>query len=60
MTGYGRLIMPDGSYYQGYFDHNKLQGQGLLIDTKGGYYMGLFKNSKAEGKGLYVTDDFVY
>jgi hypothetical protein len=38
--GYGILIYPNGSKYQGFFKNNKLNGRGRLVSSQGGYYEG--------------------
>jgi hypothetical protein len=38
--GYGILILPDGSKYQGFFKLNKMNGRGRLISSDGDYYEG--------------------
>jgi hypothetical protein len=40
--GYGILILPDGSKYQGFFKNNKMNGRGRLISSDGDYYEGLY------------------
>lgn len=52
--------MPDGSYYQGSFSSNQINGEGILVNSQGLYYLGHFKNNKAEGSGKYVGADFTY
>jgi hypothetical protein len=40
--GYGILIFPDGSKYQGFFKNNKMHGRGRLVGAQGDYYWGIF------------------
>lgn len=39
--GYGILILPDGSKYQGFFKTNKMHGRGRLVGINGDYYEGM-------------------
>ena len=39
--GYGVLILPDGSKYQGFFKNNKMNGRGRLVGIDGDYYEGI-------------------
>jgi hypothetical protein len=39
--GYGILILPDGSKFQGFFKNNKMTGRGRLISSDGDYYEGM-------------------
>jgi hypothetical protein len=38
--GYGVLILPDGSKYQGFFRENKMNGRGRLVGIEGDYFEG--------------------
>lgn len=60
MKGFCRMILPDGSYYQGYTKKNQLEGEGLLINPNGEYYIGQFKQNMADGKGVYYGLGFKY
>ena len=46
---------PDGSRYQGEYDHQKdnITGRGKLTAADGSVYEGLFRSNKPEGQGTY-------
>ena len=39
-NGYGRIIHPDGGWYEGYFLDDKADGLGKYTDTTGSVYIG--------------------
>ena len=44
--GYGRQIWPDGSIYEGMWNHNMANGSGILIKSNGDLYQGEWVNNK--------------
>ena len=55
--GYGKLYLPDGSIYEGFFKENKMEGRGRLTNIEGFVYDGEFKNGQANGYGKYLKLD---
>ena len=55
--GYGVMIWPDGSRYDGTWEHNLANGNGRLIHADGDIYIGEWKNDKTEGLGKYIHSD---
>ena len=55
--GYGKLFLPDGSIYEGFFKENKMEGRGRLLNIDGFVYDGEFKNCLANGYGKYIGLD---
>lgn len=54
-TGFGRLLNPDGSFFEGEFFNGVVHtSRGLYIYPDASYYFGEVRNSKAEGKGCFV------
>jgi hypothetical protein len=59
--GEGRILYPDGSYYEGRIVNGELDTgkknseEGIYIFKDSSYYIGGFKNSKFSGKGNLVT-----
>lgn len=50
--GKGRLILPNGDYYEGDFLDNKANGKGIFNSEETGItYEGEFKDDRQEGKG---------
>jgi hypothetical protein len=49
--GHGRIIMIDGSYYDGWWVAGKRDGYGLQVNSKGEKLIGLWKNNLMHGKG---------
>ena len=59
--GYGKLYLPDGSKYEGFFRKNTMEGRGRLINSEGFLYDGEFLKNKANGFGKYISlDGIVY
>lgn len=52
--GVGKLINMDGSYFEGTFEKDKLQGKNCKIydDITGDYYIGSTENDKKSGMGM--------
>jgi hypothetical protein len=40
--GYGRIILKDGSYYEGKWKNNFQEGKGKIVYSNGNYYEGEF------------------
>lgn len=49
--GRGVFRWPDGSYYEGDFDHNVRSGEGKLVMTNGKSYEGLWRENAMHGRG---------
>lgn len=49
--GTGRMIMKDGSIYQGHFKEGKYHGKGIFCSPKGIIYKGEWANNKCNGTG---------
>lgn len=52
ISGYGRMLLPDGTYIQGSFRDNLLDGEARVIKSNGDYYEGQVRANKAQGDGL--------
>ncbi len=61
-TGNGRLILKDGSYYQGEFKNGEINGIGTKFNhALNSEYKGEFVNGHYHGKGVLKTgNNFVY
>jgi len=55
--GYGVMIWPDGSRYDGMWERNKENGHGRLINANGDVYIGEWVDDEANGKGEYHHQD---
>jgi hypothetical protein len=55
--GKGVDYYPNGTRYDGEFDHNIRSGFGELIYEDGAKYRGGWKDNKQHGKGMYVNPD---
>jgi len=55
--GFGKLYLPDGSIYKGFFHNNKMEGRGRIMNINGFIYEGEFKNGQANGYGRYISLD---
>ena len=53
--GRGIQIWPDGSYYKGYWENNKAEGEGEFIHSSGDSYKGEWHKNKREGRGVYIS-----
>ena len=55
---YGRGIQfyPDGSYYKGYWENDKAEGEGEFIHSSGDKYVGNWHDNKRHGKGTYKSN----
>ena len=51
--GYGVLVWPDGSLYEGYIVGDRVNGYGRLIHADGDQYEGQWCNDQAHGFGTY-------
>jgi hypothetical protein len=54
--GCGRLIMPNGDYYEGDIKFGRANGNGYFV-TKSGEYRGCFKDNVRHGHGKEKTSD---
>ena len=53
MTGHGKLLMKDGSYYEGEFNNGEISGSGTRKWTAtGNIYEGEFYKGELNGKGI--------
>ena len=52
--GYGVLLQPNGSIYQGYFVNDYAEGKGKLTNPEGDFYEGEFQYGLANGYGVYT------
>lgn len=58
---FGRIYLPDGSYYEGEINGTVLNGQGKYLSSNGEKYEGSFVNGYREGQGRNLfSDDCVY
>ena len=55
--GFGKLYLPDGSIYKGFFHNNKMEGRGRFLNINGYVYEGEFKNDLSNGYGKYIALD---
>ena len=55
--GFGKLYLPDGSIYKGFFHNNKMEGRGRFLNINGYVYEGEFKNNLSNGYGKYISLD---
>jgi len=55
--GPGKLLCPDGSFYEGQFDEDKLNNLGVHIDRLGNHYEGFFKLGIKSGIGRFFFSD---
>lgn len=55
--GYGKMYIPNGSIFEGFFKDNKMQGRGRMLNIDGYVYEGDFHNSQACGYGKLVSLD---
>lgn len=53
-TGMGKLSLPDGSTYTGFFVDGLPQGEGECHFANGDYYKGLWQKGKPQGQGKYT------
>ena len=56
---YGRGIQfyPDGSYYKGYWENDKAEGNGEFVHSSGDKYVGNWHDNKRHGRGIYKSID---
>ena len=56
---YGKMIFPDGRYYEGGFEKDgDFKGVGRYLDSNGDFYHGEWVNSKREGLGkLFIKKE---
>ena len=56
--GKGRNTEKDGSFYEGDWVHNKMEGKGKIVDIDGTYYIGYFKKDlKVKGFQRYANGE---
>lgn len=55
--GRGTQVWPDGSKYEGYWQHDKSTGLGRLTHMDGDVYTGEWKDDQASGHGTYSHSD---
>ena len=53
-SGYGVMILADGSIYEGHFEDDKANGLGRVVHAEGDWYEGQWKNDQAEGYGRFI------
>jgi len=46
LNGYGRQILPNGTYYEGYFKDGVYSGEGKLVYLNGTVNQGIFENGE--------------
>ena len=54
ITGNGKIVLKDGSIYEGTFINGKLTGEGSYTNSKGDIYMGNFNDGILNGKGKII------
>lgn len=51
--GMGKETLPDGSYYEGHWEHDKPEGKGIMVYPGGDVrYEGHFRHGLPHGQGL--------
>jgi hypothetical protein len=55
MDGMGVMTYPDGSYYIGQFENEKMCGKGRMTQANGDVFQGDWKNNMANGNGCIVN-----
>ena len=51
--GHGKLLLGDGGYYEGAFDHGEIEGHGYRVfGLTGATYSGQFHRGEMHGQGL--------
>ena len=53
----GKLILNEGSFYDGDFYDNQIHGKGKFLWSDGKEYNGEFKNNKMDGEGEFKYED---
>ena len=57
-TGYGKLLLQDGTYYEGQFTHGEITGHGFkYFSSTKCKYKGQFYKGEMHGKGLMTYPD---
>ena len=57
-AGHGKLIMADGSYYEGQFVHGEIEGHGFrYFGIDGSSYSGEFYQGEMHGQGVLKKKD---
>lgn len=59
-NGYGKVMLPDGTTYEGNFVNVKANGKGKVVNPDGSVYEGDFVNGLPEGQGTYTGKDELY
>lgn len=57
LDGNGKLVFPDGAYYDGDFRRGKFQGTGIMKYPGGAMYVGGWHKSLQEGRGRMTEAD---
>ena len=62
IAGHGKLVMADGSYYEGEFEHGEIKGHGFRYNAlNGNTYSGEFLDGEFHGQGVMnYRDGSVY
>ena len=59
--GRGEVVLPDGSYFKGYFKNGVAEGPCCLHHTgERAYYLGPIINNQREGDGVFVDGGYRY
>ena len=58
--GRGKLLMKDGTEYDGEFVHGKMNGHGRMTYANGSYYLGYFTNGKRDRRGMLVVNECIF
>ena len=53
--GYGVMLWPDGTKYEGEFVNGKMEGKGTKEWPNGNRYEGLWKNDVQHGPGIFFS-----
>ena len=62
IAGHGKLVMADGSYYEGEFENGEIKGHGFRYNAlNGNTYSGEFLDGEFQGQGVMdYRDGSVY
>lgn len=57
-TGHGKLVMKDGTHYEGQFTNGEITGSGFkFFASSHAKYTGQFMNGEMHGEGMMVYKD---